>query len=311
MSAADYLAKFGDLTLLIVGDVMLDAYERVEARDTEEEFGPAYVTCERTVYPGGAANAALIAHALGASVGLIGAVGNDTAGAELMRVLAGRDRLAYDFLRDDTRETTVKTRVSVGYEPYFRRDAGSIVPLTMHGLAKILPSFDIRVDAVLLSDYDKGMFRTPGVIEAALATAPIRVLDPKRSYGPFEGVQYATPNAREAGRFAGVHKALLEMEGTKVVETRGDQGVFMHTLDLSDFETVEYPTVPVKPVSVVGAGDAFAAGFTLALAAGALPGDAITVGQGVARAWVSKAREDVLNLEEVAAHVDIVEAAQS
>jgi D-beta-D-heptose 7-phosphate kinase/D-beta-D-heptose 1-phosphate adenosyltransferase len=313
MSCEDYVRKMRGIRLLIVGDPMLDSYEQATIKDSQEKFSPVYAVTSHSAYLGGAANAAAIAYALGSRVKLIGAVGDDAAGSAVCDLFP-KDPGWFDFeISVEHRPTTQKVRTSAG-EVRFRRDRESVSTFGLHSVAQLIARMEGAqpYDAVLFSDYDKGLLRSPGIIQAAMSLSPLRVLDPKFSFAPFEGVQYTTPNEKEAGRYAGVCKALDELPGAQIIETCGSHGARIHrVLDGHEFETRHVATAEATEVDACGAGDAFAAGFTLAKAAGADVFDAVVVGQGVARWWVLHERSAVLSIPEVENQVAIVEDANS
>jgi rfaE bifunctional protein kinase chain/domain len=97
--------------VLIVGDVMLDRYWFGEVERISPEAPVPVVKIARTEErPGGAANVARNAAALGAQTSLLSVVGDDEPGAALARMLAG-ERVTTSFLRDAALPTTVKLRV--------------------------------------------------------------------------------------------------------------------------------------------------------------------------------------------------------
>src|SRR5215472_16986984 len=112
------LSRFSDLReavrktrLLIVGDVMLDRYWFGEVERISPEAPVPIVKIARSEErPGGAANVARNAAALGAQVTLISVVGDDEAGRSLERLLSVAQVRA-SLHRDASLPTTVKLRV--------------------------------------------------------------------------------------------------------------------------------------------------------------------------------------------------------
>src|SRR6266496_2630487 len=97
--------------LLVVGDVMLDRYWFGEVERISPEAPVPVVKIARSEErPGGAANVARNASALGAKVTLLSVTGDDEAGVALERLLAA-DAVRTSFHRDPTIATTVKLRV--------------------------------------------------------------------------------------------------------------------------------------------------------------------------------------------------------
>jgi len=150
----------GDLSLvrlLIVGDVMLDRYWFGEVSRISPEAPVPIVKVERSeVRPGGAANVARNAAALGARVSLLALVGNDEPGESLRRLMqeGGIDASLHI---DEAVTTTVKLRV-IGRQQQLLRIDFETMPSHEVLLAK-LSDFEQRLpecDAVIFSDYGKG-----------------------------------------------------------------------------------------------------------------------------------------------------------
>src|SRR5215212_2067330 len=75
---------------LVIGDVMLDIFERGRAvRLAPDAPAPIITDVRVTSSPGGAANVAANLAALGAEVTLLSVVGDDRPGADLLEGLAG------------------------------------------------------------------------------------------------------------------------------------------------------------------------------------------------------------------------------
>ena len=97
--------------LLVVGDVMLDRYWFGDVERISPEAPVPVVKVARTEErPGGAANVARNAAALGAAATLLSVIGDDEPGAALERLLVS-ERVRASFHRDASLATTVKLRV--------------------------------------------------------------------------------------------------------------------------------------------------------------------------------------------------------
>src|SRR6476620_6525964 len=103
--------RVGRARVLIAGDVMLDRYWFGEVERISPEAPVPVVKIARSEErPGGAANVARNAAALGARTTLVSATGADEAGAMLAKLLAA-DNVRTSFHRDAGFPTTVKLRV--------------------------------------------------------------------------------------------------------------------------------------------------------------------------------------------------------
>ena len=108
---ADFRDRVARTRVLVVGDVMLDRYWFGDVERISPEAPVPVVKIARTEErPGGAANVARNAAALGASLTLLSVVGDDEPGSALERLLAA-DRVRTLFHRDPSLATTVKLRV--------------------------------------------------------------------------------------------------------------------------------------------------------------------------------------------------------
>jgi D-beta-D-heptose 7-phosphate kinase/D-beta-D-heptose 1-phosphate adenosyltransferase len=224
--------------------------------------------------------------ALGARVAFVGCVGDDGEGARLRAMFddLGVDARGLITLAD--RPTTRKTRVVAHNQQVVRADWASTAPLRDDDRARIVERVRTAAgdaDAVVLSDYAKGLFHRE-IVEAALG-APIVVADPKPAdVGMFAGVTCVAPNVAEAARASGIAivddasleraaRALLTMLGCRfVLVTRGEHGMSLFGAGVERFDV---PAVARTVYDVSGAGDTVVAVLTLALAAG-IPAEVAT-----------------------------------
>jgi D-beta-D-heptose 7-phosphate kinase/D-beta-D-heptose 1-phosphate adenosyltransferase len=233
---------------------------------------------------GGAANVAANARGLGATVKLAGVTGEDAAGnrlrAELEQLGIGIEAL----VEDDTRVTTVKTRVTAGGQQIVRYDEESKLPLTarmaaqlLRGCEKVLDS----ADAIVISDYAKGVaqeaFCRWVISRAAMRGVPV-VIDPKsQDLSRYKGARIVTPNLKEAAAAAGesiqsgedlarVAAILLEkISPSALLITRGADGMSLFEPGRKE---VHLPVTVNEVADVTGAGDTVVATLAVALAAG-------------------------------------------
>jgi D-beta-D-heptose 7-phosphate kinase/D-beta-D-heptose 1-phosphate adenosyltransferase len=267
--------------LWVVGDVMLDRYVLGAVdRVSPEAPVPVLRVAQRLERAGGAANAALNARTLGATVALGGLIGDDEPGARLCQLVRERDVTLGGCVRG-AGPTTTKLRALAGAQQLLRIDEELRAPLTdaqrrqiVDGLAAELP----QPDVVLVSDYDKGVVSSELMARlAAATTAPIFV-DPKgRDYRRYVGAAAIMPNEREAQLASGVEivdeltlqKAATRLHelvpGAHVIVTRGARGM---TARLSDGSVVHRPARARQTFDVTGAGDSAIAALVLGRAAG-------------------------------------------
>lgn len=281
---------FRGLDVLVIGEAMLDTYlEGSTGRICREAPVPIVDLEGRRDAPGGAANAAVNAAALGARVRLLSAVGDDGDGDALRRALGEQGVDPEGVVVDAGRRTLSKTRVVADEQLLVRFDGGSrgpVGPGTEAALLRRLAALAPRADAVLVSDYGYGIL-TPRLI-AALAALQARaprvlVADSKdlaayRDVGPTA----VKPNYEEARRLVGdagpaarARADAIVARGGPLLERTGAR-IAAVTLDTEGAVVLERGRAPyrtyAKPArhsQAAGAGDTFLATLALALAAGA------------------------------------------
>ena len=214
---AALLARFPAARLLVAGDVMLDRYIYGSvARISPEAPVPVVRQAREVAAPGGAANTAANIAALGATVMLLGVMGRDPAAESLVRCLEQKGVSATSLLVDPARPTSVKTRVVAHQQQVVRLDDESNAALPDAIAAAFLASFTSALavsDAVVLSDYGKGVDLIPRLIELARAAGKPVLADPKTaSPFPWRGVTLLKPNRLELGLLA--HRPVLNHQDT-------------------------------------------------------------------------------------------------
>jgi rfaE bifunctional protein kinase chain/domain len=271
--------------ILVVGDVMLDHFVigRVDRISPE---APVPVVCfEREQYRlGGAANVAHNVAALGASVELLGLVGDDEPAVHLRAGLTDA-RVRHDALvTDPARCTTRKLRVVTSRNQQVARiDYESDREITgglQETLAATVRDRTARAAVVVLSDYQKGAI-TRAIAQAAIAAArsaniPVLV-DPKVPHVDYySGASLVTPNHHEAEAVTlmrirtaeeaqlAAHRFRERVGCESVLITRGEHGMWLLTPD-GEFDL----RAEAREVSdVTGAGDTAIAAMAIGLAGG-------------------------------------------
>ncbi|MGY2127035.1 D-glycero-beta-D-manno-heptose 1-phosphate adenylyltransferase [Blastococcus sp. SYSU DS0617] len=283
--------------LVVVGDALLDVdLVGSASRLTPDAPVPVVEDVERRERPGGAALAAVIAAAATSrEVVLVAPLDSDDGAARLRELLDGRVRL---IAIPAGGGTAVKQRIRVGDHSVARLDSGA--PVATLGALPAEAAEAIRTAAaVLVADYGRGTTAAVDVREAlAGARGPV-VWDPHpRGAEPVRGVRLVTPNAAEAARvvpeapgdgLAAVGaraEALIAHWGVGAVAvTMGDRGAL---LSYGSGAPMVVPAVPVTGGDPCGAGDSFAAAAALALADGAVTGEAVSSAVAFAGAFVAR-----------------------
>lgn len=199
---------FSGISILVVGDVMLDHYIIGEASRVSPEAPVPVLRKERAwTVPGGAANVARCLTRLGCQSRLVGLVGHDGAGETLRREIEAEGVRC--SLVAAGRPTTCKTRIMAAGQQLLRVDEETAQAPALEEIVALRKHVEATFpdcSAVILSDYAKGtLMRCKNgeslcndVIHlAADAGVPVLV-DPKGTdWARYAGAQCVTPNMKE------------------------------------------------------------------------------------------------------------------
>lgn len=312
-SLRDAIARFRDVRVLVVGDVMLDRYWRGRTSRISPEAPVLVLSHQETARaPGGAANVAANVASLGGRATLVGAVGVDEPGRELGEVVRAAGVHA-ELLAVMDRMTTVKTRIFAHAQQLVRIDEESTEPLSDQDAEQFVQRCRACLsdaDVLVVSDYAKGVL-TPQVLAELLTTAReagvLALVDPKaRDYHRYGGATLIAPNHYEAAVAAGlpaeepieVARAgttlLSQIDVGSVLVTQGPDGM---TLFERDREPVHVPVVARQVYDVTGAGDTVMAALALALGAGASTADAARLANQAAALAVEQSGTSTVRMD--------------
>jgi rfaE bifunctional protein kinase chain/domain len=297
--------------VLVVGDVMLDRYWFGDVSRISPEAPVPVVQVERTEErPGGAANVARNAAALGATVGLLSVVGEDEAGNALERLVRAEGVRA-SLHRDPALATTVKLRV-IGRQQQLLRIDFETAP-SHEVLADKLSEFEASLadyDVVVLSDYGKGgLAHIERMIAAARKRGRTVLVDPKGDdYARYRGATVVTPNRNElrevVGRWkdeadmtARAERLRAELDLDALLVTRAEEGMTLYRAGSVQHE----PTKAREVYDVSGAGDTVIATLAVMLGSGAPLAEAVHVANHAAGIVVGKLGTAVVHPGELAA----------
>jgi D-beta-D-heptose 7-phosphate kinase/D-beta-D-heptose 1-phosphate adenosyltransferase len=297
---ADLLGRMSGRQVLVVGDLILDRYVTGDVpRISPEAPVPVVRVSNEEAKAGGAANVAANVASLGGKALLAGVCGRDEAGA-LLRARIREAGVADGGVRvDASRPTIQKTRILARHQQMLRVDREEVADVARTVEARLLAWLKRRgkVDAIVLSDYAKGVL-TPAVIAGACALGAEVLVDPKgRDFVKYRGAHAITPNAQETEAatgcdtrtIAGCREAaqrLIDHVGfAYVVITRGAQGIYWRNRQGEEGDVV---TRARAVFDVTGAGDTVIAVLALARAAGIALGDAVELANAAAGLVVEK-----------------------
>jgi len=315
------LKNMSRLKVVVVGDLILDSYIWGKVKRISPEAPVPVVEVENMDYRlGGAANVAAGVAALGAEVSLVGMRGDDIHGRELALLLDGMGISLEGVITDDGRPTTLKTRVIAHSQQVVRYDRELVAPPSRKAdalMSKVL--YDLIGDSkvVILSDYDKGVFRGT-LARKAINFASERgvkvAADPKvPNIKRFGGAFVITPNHREAAQVAGfplereedVRRAgkmlLKKLRCPNVLITRGKHGM---SLCREDDDITHVPTVARQVFDVTGAGDTVIAVLAAAIAAGAAMEQAMWLANAAAGVTVGRIGTAAVTPEEIESQLE-------
>jgi D-glycero-beta-D-manno-heptose-7-phosphate kinase len=296
--------------LLVAGDVMLDRYWFGDVdRISPEAPVPVVRIARSEERPGGAANVARNAAALGARTTLLSATGADEAGATLEKLL-GTDGVLTSFHRDPLVPTTVKLRV-IGRQQQLLRIDFETAP-SHEVLATKLAEYDrLLADThlVILSDYGKGgLAHIATMIERARAAGKPVLVDPKgEDWDRYRGATLITPNRSEfrqvVGRWKDAHEMAVKAQRLRahldldaLLVTRSEEGMTLYTEDGAD----DIPAVAREVYDVSGAGDTVIAALGVLIGAGADLKTAVRIANAAAGVVVGKLGTAVATPDELA-----------
>ena len=289
--ARELVARFGDGSVLIVGDVMLDHFVVGRVSRISPEAPVPVVEHDHDEYRiGGAGNVANNVRALGGSVDLIGMVGKDREADVLRGELRGRHIGCDGLVIDQTRRTTTKQRIVTTRNQHVARvdyeDDADAGPDVERALLERVDRHIEHAGVVVVSDYLKG------VVTRALAARIVEqgrtrhvpvLVDPKIPHiDYYAGATLVTPNHHEAevathmrirsdeDAMRAGHVFMDRARCMSVLITRGEHG--MSLIDPSG--DLHFPAVAREVADVTGAGDTVIATLALGLAAGATRGEA-------------------------------------
>ncbi len=297
--------KFNRGKILVIGDIMLDEFVWGKvSRISPEAPVPVVEVTKENIMLGGAANVLKNIHALGGQAMLLGVIGRDYNGERFMEIVREGGYRTDGIIVDEARRTSIKTRVVAQHQQVVRFDRESRDDLskkTYKKIIELLLSMSSEFDAVIVSDYGKGLINR-GIVSTILRfkkkNGLIVSVDPKiRNFRFYKGVTVITPNQKEAEEACGFEinssKSLMKAgmhllkryETDAILITRGEYGMSLFQKD----GTVKHiPTIAKEVYDVTGAGDTVISALSLSLAVKATWIDACIISNHAAGIVVGK-----------------------
>ena len=297
----DTINKLKSARILVVGDLALDEMVYGDTERISREAPVLILQHTHTKYIlGGASNAAHnVADINDGKVCVIGVIGDDYQGLDLSKAFENANIDCSSLIVDKDRKTITKTRISGSCshsitQQIVRIDRQTKDPLSKETEDKIIAQIEKEIpncDAVIISDYHVGTL-TERIIRAIISNANKLhkkvIVDAQKNLDKYYGVTSMTPNLPDTQKHVGFNlktkedfikagNILLEQSGAEaILITCGSEGMVIidnsgHYYHIPVFNKVEV-------FDVTGAGDTVTALYTLALAVGAKPVIAATIG---------------------------------
>ncbi len=246
----DFFNSVRNKKILVIGDVMIDAYlwggvDRI----SPEAPVPIVSVEERENRLGGAANVALNLDALGAIPIICSVVGADDDAKLFENLMQKRNLPLAGIVFSEQRKTTKKTRVISNGQQLLRVDdevsepiKKDIEQLLIDKIKRILGEESIA--GIIFEDYDKGVI-TPNVIraitqEAGRCNIPTTVDPKKRNYQDYENVTLFKPNFKE----------FVEGSNLNIVKSDYD-AIFEHAKTIIQEKNIKYLFITLSELGVL------------------------------------------------------------
>ncbi len=284
--ALDIINRFHSSKVLVVGDIMVDQFiwGKVSRISPEAPVPVVKVTSESLLL-GGCANVLNNVFSMGGKVAVSGIVGSDKMGSWLIDKLKAMNIDTAGIIVEDERPTIVKTRVVAHSQQVVRFDREDKSPVSqdsLQGIIEYIKSMEDNLGAVVISDYNKGVFSEElirGIREITSERGIILCIDPKQSdFSLYRGCDLITPNHQEMERALGMElknndditnggrTLIRKFDFGALLVTRGEEGM---SLFENNGRVTHISTVARDVFDVTGAGDTVIGVFALCVAAGA------------------------------------------
>src|SRR6266849_692754 len=275
---------FQSQRVLVIGDLMLDRYLWGMVEKVSPEAPVPVVRLDHKSHTaGGAANVAANLSSLGCRVSVIGVIGADEDGRQLVELLQSSHIDTSTIFSTSDRPTICKTRILGGRQQMLRLDVEKSGELSIELDMLILSGFEAQVSgcaAIILSDYGKGVL-SDAVCQAIIRRGrelrmPIFV-DPKGlNYEKYAGCDVISPNRMELAQATSADHRNLELLLQKGQQLRSDLQVGHLVVTLGELGITlleadgihRFAARAREVFDVSGAGDTVIATIAAATAAG-------------------------------------------
>ncbi|MBN2638826.1 MAG: hypothetical protein JXR65_07040 [Bacteroidales bacterium] len=289
--------SFNNKRVMVIGDVMLDAYVwgKVD-RISPEAPVPVVAVQSQENRLGGAGNVGLNLQSLGAQTLMCSVIGDDVNGRELKEIMVASGMNVDGIVETPDRVTTTKFRIVGNKVQMLRVDKETTEALNDALLQALIQKIDSvlehqQVDVIIFQDYDKGVI-SPGLIDFVVERAkagniPVMVDPKKKNFLSYKGVTLMKPNLKEmveglnlmvkADQQESLHlasKTLLEhLDAEMVLNTLSERGVYILWKENGSLKDELIPAHIRNIADVSGAGDTVISVAALCMASGLKPAE--------------------------------------
>jgi len=287
MNFKEVVEQFKQKRILVIGDVMIDAYLRGNVNRVSPEAPVPIVSLQKEEDRlGGAANVAINLVSMGASAIICSVIGKDTSGDKMVELLEEYSISSEGLVFSSDRQTTVKTRV-IGNNQHLLRidseqtnDINSIEENEL--ISKVEEILKTNIDAIIFEDYNKGVLTEKvirEIIELANSKNIVTAVDPKsKNFFAYKNVTLFKPNLKELKEGVGMNFSFSDIEkfenAVNQLETKLGNSISFVTLSehgvfIKDAVYQYYIPAHIRNIAdVSGAGDTVISLATLCLTAG-------------------------------------------
>jgi len=321
-----WLESFEKCHVLVVGDLMLDEYRRGHVeRISPEAPVPILSVVAWDATLGGAGNVVKNLRSLNVGVTVVGILGDDDTGEQVLKGLAAMGVSGSGVVKDARRVSTRKVRfVSMEHgQQVFRADEETAQEVSGEIEEQIIRQVREKAanaQVILCSDYLKGVL-TAKVLKAAFEAGrerkvPVIVAPKDEEVQKYVGASILMPNLKELSRLVGTPMDgdawLMDSAGhltmslglEALLVTRGSEGMTLFEPEETKLRRLDIPTVARKIYDVTGAGDTALAVFSAGIACGATREVAAQLANVAAGVVVGKQGTAVVTAEEILDHVE-------
>jgi D-glycero-beta-D-manno-heptose-7-phosphate kinase len=271
--------QFNHLSIMIIGDVMVDAYlwGKVERISPEAPI-PIVALRKRENRMGGAANVAMNIKSMGARPILCSVIGDDDKGAVFLNLLKKEKIESNGIQKSLRRITTTKFRIFGNNTQMLRVDEEVENDLSEHDMNELLKRIESiitseKIDCIIFQDYNKGVI-TPSLIQRIIGLAkekniPVTVDPKKRNFDSYTGVTLFKPNLKELkeglkadfnlddrnGLMQTAQRLRNQLNCDYIMTTMSEHGVMISMKEKTEEKNIFIPAHLRSVADVSGAGD--------------------------------------------------------